>query len=60
MRELTDLELNAISGGWGWSQDIDVDVDIDQSNYSRIGGKYAFGNIVQQANTANVLVGRFS
>jgi hypothetical protein len=52
MRELTDMELNAVSGGyWRKKPSIKIDVDVDQENTIR-GDNY--GGVNQQANVANV------
>lgn len=49
MRELTDMELNAVSAGYRRRPSIKI--DIDQSNYIRGDN---FGGVNQQANVANV------
>ena len=64
MRELTDTELNEVSGGWGWKKvvkfDVDIDVDNYQKNYSYVGGDQ--NGIIQQANNLviNTNTGWFS
>ena len=49
MRELTDIELNAVSAGYRRKPSIRI--DIDQRNVIR-GDNY--GGVNQQANVANV------
>ena len=50
MRELTEMELDAVCGGWSRPK-IKVDIDIKQRN-SISGDNY--GGVNQQANVANV------
>ena len=56
MRELTDTELNEVSGGWGHRKTTNrVDADVNQNNYNF--GNVA-GNLIQQ-NSSNIFTGFF-
>ena len=51
MRELTEMELDAVCGGWSRRKKIEIDIDIKQRN-SISGDNY--GGVNQQSNVANV------
>ena len=57
MRELTDTELNEVSGGWEHRKKTTnrVDADVNQNNYNF--GNVA-GNLIQQ-NSSNIFTGFF-